>query len=119
MVVGTAPQAAAVELGTVTYSGTVSCEAKYPAPDTSVPIKVVLSNGPKKAPRTVTDTVDNEGARTADYGPVDLVVPADSKFQLRIAVTCKAPGKAAKKPFNRQVAQTDLTDEQEVTLDIK
>lgn len=119
MVVGTAPPAAAQELGTVTYSGTVSCEAQYPAPDKSLPIKVVLSNGPKKAPRTATDKVEHEGARTADYGPVDLLVPTDSKFQLRIAVTCKAPGKKEKKPFNRQVEQTDLTDEQDVTLDIK
>ncbi|MFD9430601.1 hypothetical protein [Streptomyces sp. NPDC060002] len=119
LVVGTAPPTvAAVELGTVTYSGTVSCDARYPAPATSVPVKVTLTNGPKKTPRTASDTVENDGARAGDYGPTDLVVPLDSKFQLRVTVSCKPAGQNVK-TFNRQIEQTDLTDEQVITLDIK
>ncbi|MFK0254097.1 hypothetical protein [Streptomyces sp. NPDC090445] len=115
MVAGPARSAPAVEMGTVSYTGKVSCEFRYPTPAKSVPVKVKLSSG---GGRTAEDVVDNDGLRTADYGPVDLNAPLDSKFQLRVTVTCKAPGKAAT-TFNRQFGQNDLTDEQPVTLDIK
>ncbi|MFH9550983.1 hypothetical protein ACIBAH_26080 [Streptomyces sp. NPDC051445] len=118
LIVGTAPPAAAVDLVTVTYKGTVSCETRYPN-DNSRPIKVTLSNGPTAAPRTATDTIENEGKRTADFGPTDLVVPEDAKFQLAVAVTCKAPSSKAKKPFNVKFEQNNLQDEDDVVLTIK
>ncbi|WP_225823068.1 hypothetical protein [Streptomyces naphthomycinicus] len=104
---------AAAETGTVTYSGKVSCEARFPA-GKSVPTSVALSGGRGLA----SDLVDNDGARTAPYGPVDLNVPVGAKFQLRVTVTCKAPGVRASK-FNRAITQNDLDDEQEITLDLK
>ncbi|GAA3298497.1 hypothetical protein GCM10020295_34180 [Streptomyces cinereospinus] len=112
-----AAPAQSVEMGTVTYSGKVSCETRFPAPSKAVPTQVALSSG-AAADRKATDMVDNDGLRTADYGPVDIVVPLDSTFQLRVAVTCKAPGKKAG-VFNRQVEQKALTDEDALKVDLK
>ncbi|MGW0770856.1 hypothetical protein [Streptomyces sp. NPDC002676] len=111
---GPLPSAQAVDVGTVTYSGNVSCEGRYPAPNLSVPTKVTLSGGQG----SISDGVDNNGARTAPYGPVDVKVPLDANFQLRVVVTCKVPGHQVNK-FNRSITQSGLDDEQEITLNLQ
>ncbi|MFJ1805230.1 MULTISPECIES: hypothetical protein [unclassified Streptomyces] len=110
----TATPAAAVDTGPVNYFGTVTCAKKFPAPSTSVPQKVKLDTDEDDATATVTA---KEGRR-GSYKIPELESPLDSKFNLEVTVTCKAPGKAAV-TFTRTIPLTDLVEDQDVKLNIK
>ncbi|MDG5808160.1 hypothetical protein P9869_37050 [Streptomyces ossamyceticus] len=110
----TAGPASAVDTGPVTYKGTVTCAKRFPAPNTSTPTKVKLDSDEDDAEVGVTSV---EGRR-ATYKIKDLEVPLDSKFDLEVTITCKAPKKAAQ-TVTWTIAQADLTENQTVTLNLK
>ncbi|MET7650005.1 MULTISPECIES: hypothetical protein [unclassified Streptomyces] len=110
----TAGPASAIDTGTVIYSGTVTCDKEFPAPSKSVPKTVKLDSDEDDATVNVHDL---EGRR-ATYGPVGVQSPLDSKFDLKVTVSCKAPKKKAV-TFTRTIPLTDLTENEEVTLNIK
>lgn len=110
----TAGPASAVDTGPVTYKGTVTCDKKFPAPNTSAPTKVKLDSDEDDAEVGVTSVQ----GRRAKYKIEDLEVPLDSKFNLEVTITCKAPKKAAV-TFTRTIPQADLTENQTVTLNLR
>lgn len=110
----TAGPASAVDTGPVTFKGTVTCDKKFPAPETSAPTKVKLDSDEDDAEVGVTSTQ----GRRAKYKIEDLEVPLDSKFNLEVTITCKPPKKAAV-TFTRTMPQADLTENQTVTLNLK
>ncbi|MEV5875697.1 hypothetical protein AB0L75_15980 [Streptomyces sp. NPDC052101] len=110
---GPARSAPAVDTGTVHYSGQVSCASKFP---NAVPTKVTLKV-PAVGKSVSDDNLDNNGQVTAPYGPVDLTVPVDTRFSLRSTVTCTVPGGKSHQ-FNTKITEPDLSDDDDVTLNI-
>ncbi|GHB41732.1 hypothetical protein GCM10010347_09310 [Streptomyces cirratus] len=109
-----APASAAPPVGTVSFSGKVTCKSAFPAPNNSVPTRVSLDSDEDDA----SGPTNNPTNRRATFGPISLDVPLDSKFSLTVDVTCKAPGKKAQQ-FTRTIAQDSLTEGDTVPLNIK
>lgn len=109
----TAAPAWAVDTGEVTYSGTVTCEEEFGSK--SVAKNVKLSSGEDDA----SGPTKEEPNKRPTYGPLKLVVPLDSSFNLKVTVSCKAPKKKMVE-FTRVIAQKDLTeDDPPLSLNIK
>lgn len=111
----TAGQAsAAPPVGTVSFSGKVTCKNAFPAPNDSVPTRVSLDSDEDDG----SGPTNNPANRRATFGPISLDAPLDSPFSLTADVTCKAPGKKAQ-TFNRTISLDNLTEGDTVALNIK
>ncbi|MEV6733764.1 MULTISPECIES: hypothetical protein [unclassified Streptomyces] len=111
----TAGQAsAAPPVGTVSFSGKVTCKNAFPAPSNSVPTRVSLDSDEDDASGPTNNPTD----RRATFGPISLDAPLDSQFSLAVDVTCKAPGKKAQ-TFSRTIPLDNLTEGDTVPLNIK
>lgn len=111
----TAGQAsAAPPVGTVSFSGKVTCKNAFPAPNNSVPTRVSLDSDEDDG----SGPTNNPANRRATFGPISLDTPLDSQFNLSVEVTCKAPGKQPQ-TFNRTIALDNLTEGDTVPLNIK
>ncbi|MFF4350443.1 hypothetical protein [Streptomyces sp. NPDC001530] len=105
---------AAPAVGTVSFSGKVTCKTQFPNPNTSVPKQVSLESDEDDA----SGPANSPANRRATFGPIDLDVPLDSTFDLTVTVTCKASGKQPQE-FTRTIQQADLTEGDQVKLNIK
>ncbi|WP_328790256.1 MULTISPECIES: hypothetical protein [unclassified Streptomyces] len=111
----TAGQASAAPLvGTVNFSGKVTCKNAFPAPNNSVPTRVTLDSDEDDGSGPTNNPVN----RRATFGPISLDAPLDSPFNLTADVTCKAPGKQPQ-TFSRTIAVDSVSEGDTVPLNIK
>ncbi|MFJ6485325.1 MULTISPECIES: hypothetical protein [unclassified Streptomyces] len=111
----TAGQAsAAPPVGTVSFSGKVTCKNAFPAPNNSVPTRVSLDSDEDDGSGPTNNPVN----RRATFGPISLDTPLDAPFSLTAEVTCKAPGKQPQ-TFTRTISLDSLTEGDTVALNIK
>jgi len=108
------PASAAPPVGTVSFTGKVTCKNAFPAPNNSVPTRVSLDSGEDDA----LGPTNNPTNRRATFGPISLDAPLDSSFALTVDVTCKAPGKKAQ-TFTRTITEDNLTEGDTVSLNVK
>ncbi|MFC9925222.1 hypothetical protein [Streptomyces sp. NPDC127190] len=106
LVVG--PAHSATTTGTVSYSGTASCATRFP---NTVPTEITLNAGQGPA----ADSVDNNDQSSGAYGPVDLTVPVNKAFTLRVTVNCETSG-GTTHSFHPSVKQSGLKDGKDITL---